>query len=151
MKVVWVWKLICLRRNTETSGNKRVSSSQVLLIKCIWLIDHQEQVLAVCWFGAFRCAEGLSGESLLYKKNTTTRFRFTYLNKPQDFWNNVLWTERTKMRTSVIMQSALFHRKHSFSIIASSHSWSRGTGAYPTYCEARGRVHPGQIASPSQE
>jgi len=52
---------------TASIGIKRVSSSQVLLIKCCRLTDHQQvmtmimtnsikaEVLAVCWSGAFRC------------------------------------------------------------------------------------------------
>jgi len=44
------------------------------------------------------CLEGLPGESLYsLKKNMAARLRFAklHLNKPQDFWNNVIWSDET--------------------------------------------------------
>ena len=39
---------------------------------------------------------------LLSKKNMAAQLRFAWLhlNKPQDFWNNVLWTDETKVEIS---------------------------------------------------
>jgi len=38
--------------------------------------------------------EGLPGESLY---SAQLRFAKIHLNKPQDFWNNVLWTDETNV------------------------------------------------------
>jgi len=42
------------------------------------------------------CLEGLPGESFFsIKENVAARLMFAklHLNKPQDFWNKVLWTD----------------------------------------------------------
>jgi len=40
--------------------------------------------------------EGLSGEHLASQKGTWQRSLGLHLSKPQDFWNNVLCTNKTK-------------------------------------------------------
>ena len=43
--------------------------------------------------------KGCKRKPLLSKKNMAAQLLFAklHLNKPQDFWNNVLWTDQTKV------------------------------------------------------
>ena len=43
------------------------------------------------------CLERLPGESLLSLMALWLRFAKLHLDKPQDFWTNVLWTDETKV------------------------------------------------------
>jgi len=43
------------------------------------------------------CLEGLPGESH-FSLERTWQLGKLHLNKPQDFWNNVLWTNETKVK-----------------------------------------------------
>ena len=46
------------------------------------------------------CLEGLPGESFFSLKRKWLRFAKLHLDKPQDFWNNALWTDETKVEIS---------------------------------------------------
>ena len=82
-------------------------SIQALLFRCTWFIDHLQvwaplkaEVLAVFW-------------PYISVKNMTARLQFPkwHLNKLQDFWNNVLWTDKTELEM-LEKPNAAYWQKH---------------------------------------
>lgn len=115
-----------------SKGIKRVSSSQMLLIKCMRLIDHQQVwVLAVCWSGAFgyvwtqfhqwmsqgqttQCSEKL----YLKQTNKNTLELYLRLYRPQLPCYDSTIRRRLRLPLLSKKNKATSHRKRLFRVIA---------------------------------